>query len=370
MRHSTFLEINLGLMAENFSLIQKLAPKAQILPMVKSDAYGHGLVPVSQFLSRDCGVKNLGCATLGEAIRLFSQCPDLDCNLMVFSDTEVQNEKAREAYQHLNIIPVIHQAADLEIVLKSPEFKKIPLVIKLNTGMNRLGFTQEQLEPFVAKLKERGIDHLATHFARSAETLRPGDKTHKQYDEFKRIKKWLEDSGVEVRATSVANSGAIEQEFGVTETYVRPGLMLYGAPSVADPIIWNGQLCSRWVTKVLSTYHVKKGVPVGYGSNVADKDSYMAILPIGYGDGVLTYYSGTKISINGVEGKIFGRVNMDMTFIQFDPSAENKIKSNTVVEFWNHDNRVITELAAQAKTHAYQMMCSVSGRIPRIYKVK
>jgi alanine racemase len=358
-------------MAENFSHIQKLAPKAKILPMVKSDAYGNGLVPVSQFLTRDCGVKNLGCATLGEAIRLFSQCPDLSSNLMVFSDTEVQNEKAREAYLHLNIIPVIHSPADLETYLKAPEFKKIPLIVKLNTGMNRLGFSQEQLEPFIGQLKNRGgIDHLVTHFARSSEVLKPGDKSHKQYDEFKRLKKWLQDSGVEVRETSVSNSGAIEQQFGVEETYVRPGLMLYGPPSVTDPIIWQGHQCSRWVTKVLSTFHVKKGVPVGYGSNVADKDCYMAVLPIGYGDGVLTYYSGSKLSINGVEGKIFGRVNMDMTFVQFDPSAESNIKTNTVVEIWNHDNKVITEFANQTKTHAYQLMCAVSGRIPRIYKVK
>jgi alanine racemase len=370
MRHSTFVEINLGLMAENYSLIQSLAPKAQILPMVKSDAYGNGLVPISQFLSRDCGVKNLGCATLGEAIRLFSQCPDLNCNLLVFSDTELQNEKAREAYVHLNIIPVIHSATDLEIALKAPEFKKIPLIVKLNTGMNRLGFTMEQIGPFIPQLKDRGIDHLVTHFARSGEVLKPGDKTHKQYEEFKRIKKYLTDSGVEVKETSVSNSGAIEQQFGVEETYVRPGLMLYGAPSVTDPIIWKGHQCSRWVTKVLSSFHVKKGTPVGYGVNVADKDCYMALLPIGYGDGVLTYYSGAKIMINGVEGKIFGRVNMDMTYVQFDPSAESKIKNNTVVEIWNHDNRVITELAAQTKTHAYQIMCAVSGRIPRIYKVK
>jgi alanine racemase len=96
----------------------------------------------------------------------------------------------------------------------------------------------------------------------------------------------------------------------------------------------------------------------------------MAILPIGYGDGVLTYYSGARVLVNGIEGKIFARVNMDMTYIQFDPSAETKVPPNTLVELWNHDNRVITDLAAQTKTHAYQLMCAVSGRIPRIYKVK
>ncbi len=307
---------------------------------------------------------------MGEAIRLFSQCPELSSQLLVFSDSELQNTKAREAYVHLNIIPVIHNSVDMEVVLSSPEFRKKPLVVKLNTGMNRLGFTLEDLSPFIPRIKSRGIDHLMTHFARSSEILKPGDKTQKQYEEFIRIKKYLEDSGVEVRATSTSNSGAIEQKFGVGETFVRPGLMLYGAPSVTAPLLWSGHQTSKWVTKVLTGFQVKKGTPVGYGSNVADKDCYMAILPIGYGDGVLTYYTGAKIMVNGTEGKIFGRVNMDMTYVQFDPSAETKVAPNTVVELWNHDNRIITELAAQTKTHAYQLMCAVSSRIPRIYKVK
>lgn len=370
MRHSTYVEINLGLLARNYNLIQELAPKAEILPMVKSDAYGNGLVPISQFLVRDCGVRTLGCATLGEAIRLFQESPELKCNPLVFSDTELQNPKAREAYTKFNITPVIHHRTDLEIVLNSPELAKIPLIIKLNTGMNRLGFSGAELIEFLPRLKERGIDLLVSHFARSSDLLTPGDKTHRQYDEFLRLKKILTDGGVEVRGTTVANSGAIEQQFGVEETYVRPGLMLYGPPSVTDPVLWKGHQCSRFVTKVLSSFQVKKGTPVGYGVNVADKDSFMVLLPVGYGDGIFTYYSGAKIKINGIEGKVFGRINMDMTYVQFDSSVEGQIKNNDLVEIWNHDNIVITDIAAQIKTHAYQLMCAVSNRIPRIYKVK
>lgn len=357
-------------MAQNYSMIQGLAPKAEILPMVKADAYGHGLIPVSQFLVRECGVRTFGCATLGEAIRIFQESPDLKCNPLIFSDTELHNAKAREAYNNFSITPVIPDRTDLEMMLTHPELSRIPLVIKVNSGMNRLGLTESDLIEFLPGLKARGVDLMITHFARSAELLAPGDKTHRQYDEFKRLKKILTDAGVEVRATSVSNSGAIEQQFGTEETYVRPGLMLYGAPSVLKPVLWQGQFCSRWITKVLSSFTVKKGTPVGYGSNVADKDSFMIILPVGYGDGMLTYYSGAKIRINGIEGKIFGRINMDMTFIQFDLSVQGKIKNDEVVEIWNHDAMVITDLANQVNTHSYQLMCAVSNRIPRIYKVK
>ena len=370
MRHSSFLEVNLSLMSENFQMIQALAPKATILPMVKADAYGNGLIPVSQFLVRDLDVKTLGCASLGEALKLVHECPDLKSTILVFSDIELENEFAREAYLNFNIIPVLHHKSDLEVVLRNPEFSNLPLHLKLNTGMNRLGLSEEDVRSFLPQLKKRGVRHLLTHFARSSQILKAGDKTHKQYDEFIRLKKYLESEGVEVQETSVSNSGAIEQSFGIDETYVRPGLMLYGPPSVTDPVLWKGHQASRFVTKVLSTFSVKKGTPVGYGVNVADKDSLMAVLPVGYGDGITTYYSGSNLTINGIKGKIFGRINMDMTFVQFDPENADKIRRNDQVEIWNHDNRVISEFATQNKTHAYQIMCGVSGRIPRIYKVK
>lgn len=370
MKHSSFIEVNLGMMGENFTNIQKLAPKAEILPMLKADAYGNGMIPVSQFLVNDCGVKTIGCASLGEALRLVNECPELKVQVLVFSDTELQNARVRQSYLSLNISPVIHQKSDLDIVLKDPDLKKLPLTLKLNTGMNRLGLSQETLEEYLPLIRQRGVKHLITHFARSNNVLSPGDKTHKQFENFKAMKKFLQDGGVEVRATSVSNSGAIEQGFGVEETYVRPGLMLYGPPSVVEPVIWHGHQVSRFVTKVLTASQVKKGTPVGYGVNVADKDCYMVIVPVGYGDGLIAYGSGTRLTVNGQQGKVFGRINMDMAFIQFEPEAEKKIKNEDVVELWNHDNRVITDIANQNNTIPYQLMCGISGRIPRIYKVK
>lgn len=370
MRHSSYLEVNLDLLGQNFERIQELAPKAEILPMVKANAYGNGIVPVSKFLVNDLKVKTLGCATLGEALHIIEECPDLKVKLIVFSDTEIHNEHLRRAYLDFDIMPVLHQKSDLELVLKNPELSKIPLILKLNTGMNRLGLSQEDLALYLPLIKQRGVQHLMTHFARAAEMLKPGDKCHKQMDEFNKMKKFLTDAGVSIKETSVANSGAIEQGFGIDETYVRPGLMLYGPPSVLEPILWHGHQSSRLVTKVLSTYHVKKGTPIGYGANVADKDCFIAIIPMGYGDGLVTYGSGTRLTVNGQAGKIFGRINMDMAFLQFDPSAEKFIKNEDVVELWNHDNKVITDIATQNKTIPYQLMCGISGRIPRIYKVK
>jgi alanine racemase len=370
MRYSSSLEVNLGLLAENFELIKKMAPKAEVLPMVKADAYGNGIHQVSDFLMNHCHVKTLGCASLGEALSLRKTLKFQDQKILVFSETSFEDDELRKNFLDSRIVPVIHQKSDLDIILNSSDFSKVPLVIKVNTGMNRLGLTLEDLDSLIPQLKSRGINHLMTHFARSSERLKKDDKTNRQFDEFKKIQKFLSDSGVSIEETSVSNSGAIEQHFGLNETYIRPGLMLYGPPSVNDPFLWKGHQISRWTTKVLSTFEVKKGTPVGYGVNVADKDSFMAVLPIGYGDGFLTYYSGISVRTHGLVGKIFGRVNMDMTFVQFDPSASGLIGKGDVFEIWNHDNSIIADMASQTKTHAYQIMCAVSSRIPRIYKVK
>lgn len=369
MRHSSYLEVNLDYLGENFQNIKALAPKAEILPMVKADAYGNGLIPISRFLNEECGVKKLGCARLGEAIKLFQECPQFKGEMLVFSDTELQSEKMRQTYLDLNVTPVIHQASDLEMLLTAPELKDVPVVLKVNSGMNRLGLSLEELERAAPRLKARGVQHLLTHLATSYYPLKPGDKNQRQVSEFEKAKKILKDHSVEVRETSVANSGAIEQGFGVEETYVRPGLMLYG-PSSVEPQVWRGHQISRFVTKVMKTFTVKKGTPVGYGVHVTGEDVFMVVIPIGYGDGISTFYSGIELSIKGFRGKIFGRVNMDMTFIAFDPSVAGKIKEGDVVDVWNHDNRVILDIAAQMKTHAYQVMCGISSRIPRIYKVK
>src|SRR5690349_11763199 len=103
MRHSSYLEVNLGFLGENFNSIQALAPKAEILPMVKSNAYGNGAVPISQFLVKECGTKILGTASLGEALQIVQECPELKVRILVFSDTEIQNPELRKNYLNFNI---------------------------------------------------------------------------------------------------------------------------------------------------------------------------------------------------------------------------------------------------------------------------
>jgi alanine racemase len=369
MRHSTYLEVNLNHFADNFYKVEKMVQGASIMPMIKADAYGNGLIPITQFVNQELKVKSIGCASLSEAIKIYQDFPDFLGEILVFSDVELRDEKIRRAYLDYNIIPVIHNRFDLDLMLSVPELATIPLVLKINTGMNRLGLSLDDLVQCATRLKLRGVRHLMSHFSCSYYPIKPGDKTNRQYDEFKKAKQLLQNASVEVIETSMANSAAIEQGFALNETHVRPGLMLYGPASVENGA-WQGNQISRLVTKVIRASIIKKGTPVGYGVHVAGEDCYMVVLPIGYGDGIMTFYSGVELWINGFKAKIFGRVNMDMTFLAFDPSVEGKIREGDVVEFWGHDRRTISDIAAQMNTHPYQIMCAISGRIPRIYKVR
>jgi alanine racemase len=270
---------------------------------------------------------------------------------------------------NLNVTPVLHRLEELHFVLSDPRFKTIPLVLKVNTGMNRLGIELDELEKIAPRLKARGIKHLMSHFAYSYVKIKDGDKTHRQLIEFQKAKNILASAGVTVEETSIANSGAIEQGLGFQESHIRPGLMLYGPPSL-ESRVWKGHQISRLVTKVLKTFLVKKGTPVGYGINVVNEDALMVLIPLGYGDGLMTFATGATIYINGLEGKIFGRINMDMSFLIFPADSESSIKVGDEVEIWSHDNCRIADLSAQIKTIPYQLMCGITHRIPKIYRVK
>lgn len=363
------MEVNLSFLSENFKRIQSLTPNSKVLPMVKADAYGHGLIAISRHLVNECGARKLGCASLGEALKLIEEVPDLGAEILVFSDNEMSDPDLRRLYGTHNITPVLHQWSDIEAVKNDPELKGLPVVIKVNTGMNRLGLSLEELDKALPFLKQRGVKHLLSHLACSYYLKKDGDKTGRQLQKFAEAKKLLADAGVEIEETSLSNSGAIEQGIGIEETYVRPGLMMYGPASV-QPKRWDGHQISRLVTKVLKTFIVPRGTPVGYGIHVVIEDTLIALLPIGYGDGLLTYSSGVRLKVNGIEGKLFARVNMDMAFVAFPVSAAGKIQAGDWVEIWNHDNSQIADMATQMNTIPYQLMCAISGRIPRIYKVK
>jgi alanine racemase len=369
MRKDSFLHVYLDRLSQNLEKIRTLAPKANILPMVKANAYGHGLVPISEYLITEEKMTHLGCATRGEAIKLWQELEDFKGKVWVFSDTDILDSKAARTYLETSTLPVLHRYEHIERVVKDSDFKYLPLVIKLNTGMNRLGVEKDEWEKTADLLKRHGrkeIHHLLTHFSVSFHPLKPQDRTQRQYEEFNEAKKFFQAAGIHVASTSVSNSGAIEQKFGANESMIRPGIMMYGPGSVGN--LWNGECISELKTVVMKKFKAKRGTPIGYGINVLPEDATILVLPIGYGDGLFTFWSGVEFQLKKYKAKVFGRVNMDMAFIQLPVSAYEDFSIGEEISFWGKDWKEIVELGNQMKTHPYQIFCALSDRLSRVYQ--
>lgn len=370
MRLNSSLFIDLKILNKNFKKLESLAPNNKIIFMVKGDAYGHGLKQISAHVEKEGLCECFGVASLGEAIVLRSS--GIKSKIYVFSDVEVASELS--TYEQMDLIPVLSSLEQVHSFLK---FKscKIPLVLKFNTGMNRLGLNHSDIGDLTSLLKANkitSISHLMTHFSNSYFKIKKNDKTHRQYETFKEIKNYLENHFL-VGESSVSNSGAIEQKFGLEETHIRPGLMLYGPASVGaykkEERLWSGEIISRLQTKLVSIRGVNKGDPVGYGGTVTPNNGSILTAPIGYADGILTYYAGLKLKIKSHEIKIHGRVNMDLTSF-YSSQKSDQFSLEDEIEFWNHSQDSMTELCTQVKTIPYQIFTAITTRIPRIYSDK
>lgn len=371
MRYSSELTINLRYLEENYRSLLRLAPNNQTIFMIKANAYGHGLEEIARFACSNLGIQSFGLASVGEAMVLRKNHPDLKCELLVFSDTEILDAKYKECYLDFNIIPVIHSLGQLRAILEDSDFSFLPLVLKFDTGMHRLGIAEKDVEVVIEMLKGKGrksFYHLMTHFSSSYIRHKVGDRTEKQLDSFNRIKEAFKSAQISFEFSSCANSGAIEQGIGLEETHIRPGLMLYGPGSLfGTEQIWQGKCLSRLTSTVIKKEKVIRGVPIGYGGYVCSEPGVVVHIPVGYGDGILTYYQGARIFHNGVYGKIHGRVNMDMTAVFFKKEDQDKVNIGDQMNLWDHDGKSIMDFSKDTKSIPYQIFTSIAPRVPRTY---
>lgn len=374
MRQGTEFIVDLSLLAENFRLLKTFAPKNKIIFMVKSNAYGHGVTEVANYAAKQIGVKRFGVASLGEAIYLKDNTDSINFETWIFSDTELSNTALNNKYLDPSYVPVISSLEDLEYVLSS-HLNTIPLVIKFNTGMNRLGIPYKDYSKVIALLEKNNITkikHLMTHFSNAFIKIKKGDKTHQQYEKFLNLKEKFKAANIEVEETSCANSGAIEQKFALEESHIRPGLMLYGPRSVGsfkkEQTLWEGKSISSLKTKIIKISPIQKGAPVGYGGHICHCDGVIIYLPLGYGDGILTYYTGLKIKYKNMTGKIIGRVNMDLVSVFFENENLENFKLGDDICIWDHNKDDVTDLSNQVKSIPYQVYTSITHRVPKRFK--
>jgi len=368
MRFKTELNINLSLFEKNVQSLQGISKNNEIIFMVKSNGYGHGLLEMSQFSVRETGINSLGVASLGEAIKLRSELTEEKFDLYTFSELQFESEDLREHYLNQRILPVIHNVNDLETFLTDSRFSHCPLVLHFNTGMNRLGVELNETELVIKKIKASGrnsVSHLMSHFGCASNSMSTNSHNKRQLQNWDTLKKELRGSGINIEQTSISNSGALEQGVGLEESHIRPGLMLYGPSSLIPPLrkdsLWKGQNISILKTEVLKVFKVERGQPIGYGATPCPEAGYVVVIALGYGDGFSTKYCGANIG----EARIHGRVNMDMAqlFYKTDP----KLKVGDQFEVWGNSMESIMSFSDETKTIPYELFCSLTQRVPRTY---
>ena len=369
MRQS-WVEVDLRALEHNLRLLRgRLAPEAALMPVLKSEAYGHGLVPVARCAHAN-GVNWFAVAYLHEALALRPAVGA--ANILVLGVVEPAD--LPQLVRH-NILPIIaseEHAQALEAAAGA-QGVKLPVHLKLDTGMGRLGLVwseAEQILPRVARLPHLDIQGLCSHFA-AVEPDDP-DRAGRQLERFRQARELLErELGRRVFA-HLSSSRAFLHLPGGQLDGVRVGILLYGYGAGAFAEQLPLQPALQWKTHVVQVKTVPADFPVGYYSTwrtTASTD--LATIALGYADGYLRVLSNKgHVLIRGRRCPVVGRVSMNWITVDCGPTSGVRTGDEVVLlgrqggeEVW------ADELAGLCGTIAYEILTSIDPRLERRYPV-
>ena len=352
--------IDTAALRHNLGTIRAYAPGAKVMAVVKANAYGHGLVSTALALA---DADAFAVARLEEGVVLRSAGVRAPVVLLegVFSA-----EQLAEAAHH-GFELVVHDPLQLKLLEAHRGPERFTVWIKMDTGMNRLGFRPEAFPAALQRLRDLTVPalelRLMTHLARADE--REIWMTREQVAAFDHAIAAAGLSGARRLATSIGNSAGILGWPNAHGDWVRPGLALYGvSPFTGESADKHGlKPVMTLETTVLTVREVKAGETVGYaGAWRAERDSAIAILAAGYGDGLPRHLdNGTPVLIGGARYPLVGRVSMDM--IAVDVTAAPKVSAGNRAVIWGA-GLPVEEIAAHAETIPYELLCGVSQRVP------
>ncbi|MBI5379443.1 MAG: alanine racemase [Nitrospirae bacterium] len=367
----TVAEIDLSALSANLRLIRKrIGPGREILAVVKADAYGHGAGAVSKQLMEE-GVERLGVATVEEGAELREA--GITVPTLLLGGLFPEDLEGAVAY---DLTPVVYHSEILEPLSRVARHtgKRVPVHVKVDTGMGRVGVPAEQAVPFIRQVvATEGIvlEGLMTHFADA--DLADKSFASRQLALFESLIRDLRGSGIAVPCCHVANSAAVLDFPPAFFNCVRPGLLLYGCLPFprrdvgADPEV-RGVL--RLNTRVLYVKEVPTGTPISYGRTfITRRPSRIATLPIGYADGYSRALSNRgEVLIRGKRVPVVGRVCMDLTMVDVTDAPEAGAGDEAVLIGRQGEARITAEeVAERAGTIPYEILCGIGRRVRRVY---
>ena len=359
--------IDLTALAENYKRLSG-AVRAESICVVKANAYGHSCRLCAPVLY-GAGCRKFAVATLAEALELRELVGD-DAEIIILGYTDPMHACILGERSIIQCVFSLEYAQRLNEMAETP----IKIHIKIDTGMNRLGFRAQNDADFsrsVAEIKEiasfgkLNIGGMFTHFARADELSEEGDAfTRLQFERFMNLDSALKAEGIDVGFRHACNSaGAIRfPEYALDG--VRFGISLYGGGSHVTEL----SPVMRLESEITSVHTLCVGESVGYGGRfVADRERHIATLSIGYGDGLLRRFSGGKVLLITKGGRyecpVVGNICMDQCMI--DVTDTDAQAGDRVILFGDEPKR-LAEFARRVGTIDYECLCQVSSRVPRI----
>ncbi len=362
--HQTFLEIDLNALRHNINIYrQQLQPGVKLMCMVKAFSYGSGSFEIASLLQH-AGVDYLGVAYADEGVELRKAGIKLPVMVM---NTE---EAGFDSIVQYKLEPELYSFRILQSFkeyLMQQNIVDYPVHIKVDTGMNRLGFEPDEIDALAADLHSSETFKIVSVFSHLAGG---GEAVHDTFTQEQARLLSLAAATLEEKLgypfmTHIANSGAINRHPHLQLNMVRLGIGMFGVDSDIA-IQARLQNVTTLKTSISQIKHVKKGESVGYSrSAVAEEDKVIATVRIGYADGyprLLSNGVGAML-VNGKEARVIGRVCMDMTMLDITgiPAAEE----DEVIVFG--EGLPVHKLAGWARTIDYEILTNISGRVRRVY---
>ena len=374
----TWAEVSLANLRQNFRVVERhVGSGVTVCAVVKADAYGHGATECARALEEE-GAQWLGVTSLDEAIPL----RDAGIRARILLMTGFWRGEEEEIVR-LRLTPTVWEPGQVELFEKAAARLGLPkhaVHLKVDTGMGRLGVAPEDLPQVCSALKSSphlALEGLSTHLA-SSEVL-DAPSVGEQLKCFEEVRRRLRAEGFDPPLIHAANTGAVISRQESWNSMVRPGIALYG---YYLPFERAGRDVSgsklrlavkpvlTWKTRILSLREVRANQALGYGGTYVTKaPARIAVLPVGYADGLNRQLSSRgRVIVREHYAPLVGRISMDLTLADVTGLPGIAVGDEVVLlgscDGLNVDAR---EHASLANTNPYEILCGISKRVPRKY---
>ncbi len=365
--HVTWAEIDVGALRHNYWLLKNKTESAGVMAVVKADAYGHGAIESSKIFIEE-GVSYLAVAFVKEGVELREA--GINTPILVFARP---NEDSIGIQLQNSLDLTISDPNDVFLIAEVAKKLSLSARVHLNvdTGMSRLGVSYQnaiKTAEMINEQKQLVFTGLYSHLTSSGDSDRTATKD--QIETFNEISARIRDRGITPGLIHMENSGGLLGDSVSNFDMVRPGIALYGHHPNPERQ-YEEKLLQVMTLKstVTQLREIEEGTPVSYGRTwIARNMTRIATLPIGYADGLNRLLSNNMdVLIGGERYPVVGKITMDMIMVDVK-NSEVKIGDEVVIYGKQGSDSIrISDVAMKLKTIPYELTCSVSKRVPRIY---